>query len=206
MNRTVLALGGGVVALGIAGAIFWGLRPVPESPSPAAVNAAGAEIGGPFELTTHEGERITSEELIDGPTLVYFGYTFCPDVCPVDTQVMVEAVAMLEEKGIEATPVFITVDPARDDPEALKYWAEAHHPRMVALTGTAEEIAAAAEEYKVYYEKVETPDSEAGYLMNHSAFTYLMTEDGLAAMFRNGYPPEEMASEVERVLTAEGRV
>ena len=206
MQRLVLGIAGGALVAIAAAAIFLLVREEPDPLPERVVDAAGSEIGGPFELTSHEGERVTAEALIDGPTLVYFGYTFCPDVCPVDTQVMVEAVAMLEEKGIEATPVFITVDPARDDPEALKYWAEAHHPRMVALTGTAEEIAAAAEEYKVYYEKVETPDSEAGYLMNHSAFTYLMTEDGLAAMFRNGYPPEEMASEVERVLTAEGRV
>ena len=143
---------------------------------------------------------MTSAEVIDGPALLYFGYTFCPDVCPVDVAVIAEAVDLLARRGIEVKPVFITVDPARDTPEALAYWAEAMHPKMVALTGTPEEIAAAAKAYKVYYKKVEVEGSEADYLMNHTTFTYLVTPDGVRAVLRREASPEEMADVVAAIL------
>ena len=99
------------------------------------LNADGADIGGPFELTAHTGDRVTAETVIDRPTLIYFGYTFCPDICPVDAQVMVDAVDLLAGRGIDVRPVFITVDPARDTPKELSYYAEALHPKLLALTG-----------------------------------------------------------------------
>lgn len=200
MTRLVLVLAAGAVGVIAAAAVLLMLGDTDDPASPASVSVAGAEIGGPFELTTHEGERVTADALIDGPTLVYFGYTFCPDVCPVDAAVMADVVDLLDQRGIEVTPVFITVDPARDDPQALSQFVDAMHPRMVGLTGTEEEIASAAEAYKVYYSKVETEGSAADYLMNHSAFIYLMTPDGLAAVFRRGFPPEEIADEAARVL------
>ena len=187
-----LATGIGAVTLFL---LFWSEEP-PRPDSALAV--AGADIGGPFELTTHAGERITSEELIDGPTIVYFGYTFCPDVCPVDVAVMSQATDLLAERGHDVTPVFVTIDPGRDTPEILAAFAEAMHPEMVALTGSAEDVARAAEAYRVYYEKA--GDEPENYLMNHSAFTYLMTPDGLQAIFRRGATPEEIADEAERVL------
>lgn len=206
MLRIMLSIAGATAVLVAAAAIFL-LMKDPDTPvSPAAVSLGDTELGGPFTLTDQTGRRITSAEVIDGPTLVYFGYTFCPDVCPVDTQVMVEAVELLAARGIEVTPVFVTVDPARDDVEALRYWAEAHHPEMIALTGSDEDIRNAAGAYRVYYDKVEAGDGAAGYLMNHSAFTYFMMPDGIAGLFRNGFPPEEMAAEVERILRNRGAV
>ena len=202
MRNAVMALGG-LVFVGLAGAaIFLSLKQ-PEGPlSPAAVNVAGAEIGGPFTLTDQSGARVTSAGLIDGPTLIYFGYTFCPDVCPVDVAVMASAVDLLAEQGFGVTPVFVTIDPARDTSEALIYYAEAMHPELVALTGTAAEIKAAANAYRVYYERVDLEDSAADYLMSHSTFTYFVMPDGLKALFRNGFPPEEMAGEIARILRA----
>jgi protein SCO1/2 len=203
MRNAVMALAGLVFAGLAAAAIFLALKQ-PEGPvSPAAVNIAGAGIGGPFTLTDHTGARVTSAELIDGPTLIYFGYTFCPDICPVDVAVMASAVDLLAGQGFEVTPVFITIDPARDTPEALAYYAEAMHPRMVALTGTEAEIRAAADAYRAYSQRVDLEDSAAGYLMNHSTFTYFVMPDGLKALFRNGFPPEEMAGEVARILRRE---
>ena len=200
MRNVVMALGG-LVFVGLAGAaIFLSLKQ-PEGPlSPAAVNVAGAEIGGPFTLTDQSGARVTSAGLIDGPTLIYFGYTFCPDVCPVDVAVMASAVDLLAGQGFEVTPVFITIDPARDTPEALAYYAEAMHPEMVALTGTEAEVKAAADAYRVYYQRVDLEDSAAGYLMSHSTFTYFVMPDGLKALFRNNFPPEEMVGEIARIL------
>ncbi|HUF57345.1 MAG TPA: SCO family protein [Thermohalobaculum sp.] len=199
MQRLMLALAAALAAgIGLIALVLLLAGPE-EGQSPSAISVAGADIGGPFELTDHRGRRVSSDELIDGPTLVYFGYTFCPDVCPVDVAVMAEAADLMAERGIEATPVFVTIDPARDTPEVLSWFADAMHPDMVGLTGSDEDIAAAAGAYKVYYARAEG-DDPANYLMNHSAFIYLMTPDGLAALFRRGATPEEIAREAERVL------
>lgn len=199
MQRLMLALAAAlVVGVGLIALVLLLAAPE-EGRSPSTISVAGADIGGPFELTDQDGRRVASDELIDGPTLLYFGYTFCPDVCPVDVAVMAEATDLMAERGIDATPVFITVDPARDTPAVLSWFADAMHPEMVGLTGSEEEIAAAAEAYKVYYARAEGDDPD-NYLMNHSAFIYLMTPDGLAALFRRGATPEEIAEEAERVL------
>ena len=211
MRLAVLALTGGVVAAVAVGAGYFALGPgsgaAPESDGPAAqwvVNTEGSDIGGPFTLTSHEGERVSSDELIDGPTLLYFGYTWCPDVCPIDTQVMIDAVNRLEEKGIAVDPVFVTVDPGRDDVEALSHYTDAFHPRMVGLTGTMEEIRRATEAYKAYFSIEKTEPDQEDYLVNHTAFTYFLTPDGLQAMFRHNTPPEAMAAEIARILEARG--
>ena len=201
MRNAVMALAGLVFVALAAAAIFLVAQKPDGQLSPAAVNIAGAEIGGPFTLTDHTGARVTSAEVIDGPTLIYFGYTFCPDICPVDVALMASAVDLLAKQGLEVTPVFITVDPARDTPEALAYYAEAMHPRMIALTGTEAEVKTATDAYKVYYQRVDLAESAADYLMNHTTFTYFVTPDGLKGLFKNGFPPEEMAGEIARILS-----
>ena len=206
MQRIFLGLAALLCAVIAAVAIFLALQE-PEGPvSPAQVNTGDTEIGGSFTLTDHTGSRVSSETLIDGPTLIYFGYTFCPDICPVDVAQMASATEMLAERGIEVTPVFVTVDPARDTPEQMAYYVEAMHPEMVGLTGSAEEIRETAEKFRVYYQKVELEDSAAGYLMNHTAFTYLVTPEGVEAVFRNKLPEgqnpaEEIARGVEKILS-----
>lgn len=203
MRNAVMTLAGVVFVALAAAAIFLAVKP-PDGPvSPAAVNIAGVEIGGPFALTDHTGAPVTSATLIDGPALIYFGYTFCPDICPVDVALMASAVDLLAEQGFDVKPIFITIDPARDTPEALAYYAEAMHPKMTALTGSEAEIRAVADAYKVYYERVDLADSAAGYLMNHTTFTYFIMPDGVRTLFRNGFPPEEMAGEVARILSRE---
>ena len=202
MMKPVLATATIVVAGSLAVAGWFALQPSSSGHvSPAMVNADGAAIGGPFELTTHTGARITADELIDGPTLIYFGYTFCPDICPVDTQIMADAVDLLAERGIAVKPVFITIDPERDTPKELSYYAEAMHPKLVALTGTEAEVRVAADAYKVFYQRVDLEDSAAGYLMNHTGYTYLMTpQKGITALFRRDFPPEQIADDIEKVL------
>ena len=203
MRTVALATAGALVAAIIGVALWLGLAQHPVELSPYMVNVQGADIGGPFELTDQHGQRVSSDQLIDRPTLIYFGYTFCPDVCPVDTQKMAQAIDILDGQGIDVKPVFITVDPERDTPEALADYAAAVHPKMVALTGTPEEIKKAADAYKVYYQKVETPDSAAGYLMNHTSYFYLMMPGkGLVALFRDNATPESLASDIARVLAA----
>jgi protein SCO1 len=203
LRIAILSVTGALVAVIVAAAIWLALGERPAELSPSMLNVDGAEIGGPFELTDQTGGRVTSDELIDGPTLIYFGYTFCPDVCPLDVQKMAQAVDILAERGVTVTPVFITVDPERDTPDELARWAAAVHPDLVALTGSADAIRAAADAYKVYYQKAEVEGSAAGYLMNHTSYFYLMTPGkGITAMFRHDVTPEGLAADIERVLGA----
>ncbi|MDT8345981.1 MAG: SCO family protein [Thermohalobaculum sp.] len=205
MQRAMIMVAGVVMVAVVATAAFFAFAPRNDGPvSPAAVNVAGAEIGGPFALIRHDGVPVTDRDVITGPTLVYFGYTFCPDICPIDVQLMADAVDLLEAKGIAVTPVFVTIDPERDTPEALAPYVEAMHPKMIGLTGEVAAIKAAADAYKVYFARVDVADSAAGYLMNHTGFTYFMMPDGVAGLFRRGFPSEEIAAEVERVLKARG--
>lgn len=205
MQRLMLFLSGGVVVLAVAVSVYLAIAPdKPKLTAPALLRADVSVIGGPFTLTDHTGAQVASAELIDRPTLMYFGYTYCPDVCPIDTANMIEAVEMLKAEGMAVQPVFITVDPERDTPASLKEWVDVMHPDLVGLTGSLDDIAAVAESFRVYYDKVSMPDSEAGYLMSHSAYMYLMMPDGLAAIIRNSMPPEEIARGVRQVLAAQG--
>jgi protein SCO1/2 len=153
----------------------------------------GGSIGGPFTLTDENGKRVTEKDVLTGPSLVYFGYTFCPDICPTDTARNAEAVDALEEMGHEVTPVFISVDPSRDTPGILKEWTDYIHPRMIGLTGTPEEIAAVAREYRTYYKVPENPADDL-YTVDHMTQTYLMLPQyGFVDFFTREATPEEIA-------------
>lgn len=162
-----------------------------------ASNVAGtASIGGPFTLIDEDGRSVTDRDVLTTPSLVYFGYTFCPDVCPTDTARNAEAVDALEEQGYEVTPVFISVDPERDTPAVLKEWTDYLHPRMIGLTGTPENIAAVAKAYRTYY-KVPEDRSDEYYLVDHMTQTYLMLpETGFVEFYNREMSAEEMASSV----------
>ncbi|MCV2872602.1 SCO family protein [Defluviimonas sp. WL0050] len=162
-----------------------------------ASNIAGAAaIGGPFTLVDEDGRTVTDKDVLTKPSLVYFGYTFCPDVCPTDTARNAEAIDALEEQGFEVTPVFISVDPDRDTPAVLKEWTDYLHPRMIGLTGSAEQIAAAAKQYRTYY-KVPEDKSDEYYLVDHMTQTYLMLpETGFVEFFNREMTAEDMANSV----------
>ena len=151
------------------------------------------QIGGPFELVNAQGETVTDEDVITEPTLLYFGYTFCPDVCPLDTVRNAEAVDLLEAQGKMVTPVFITIDPERDTPEAVGDFAHNVHERMIGLTGSPEQIQAASQAYRTYYKKQDAEDEF--YLVDHSTFTYLvLPEHGFVEYFRRDKSPEDVAT------------
>jgi protein SCO1/2 len=158
--------------------------------------AGGADsIGGPFTLIDKTGRTVTDADVITGPTLIYFGYTFCPDVCPIDTVRNAEAVDILEERGIEVTPVFISIDPARDTPEVVGDFAANIHPRMIGLTGTEEQVRAASLAYRTYF--AVQPAEDEFYLVDHSTFTYLvLPEVGFVDFFRREATPDEIADRV----------
>jgi protein SCO1/2 len=159
------------------------------------VSGGAGSIGGPFTLTDQDGNTVTQADIITGPTLLYFGYTFCPDVCPLDNARNAEVADILEERGIDVSPVFISVDPARDTPDVLQGYTENLHPRMIGLTGTEEQIRAATQAYKVYFRL--QPAEDEYYLVDHSTFTYLvLPEAGFVEFFRRETTADEMADRV----------
>ena len=164
---------------------------------------AGGDIGGPFTLVNTAGQTVTDAEVLIKPSLVYFGYTFCPDVCPFDMARNVDAVDLLAERGIEVTPVFISIDPERDTPEALADYAANMHPKLVALTGSPEQVKGASQAYKTFYRK--QPAEDEFYLVDHSTFTYLMLPGtGFVDFFRREITSEQMAGSAACFLEAGG--
>jgi len=141
----------------------------------------GARIGGPFTLTDQDGQRVSSDQFDGRYRLVYFGYTYCPDICPVDLQQIGLALKQLEESDPEVAkrvqPIFITTDPERDTPAVMKEYVSAFHPRLIGLTGTPEEIAAVSKSFGVYALKQENEGSSE-YLVNHSRLAMLFGPKG----------------------------
>ncbi len=142
---------------------------------------AGGSIGGPLSLTDETGAAVTDADLFKKPALVYFGYTFCPDVCPLDNVRNAEAMDILDERGIEISTYFITVDPARDTAPVMAEYTNNIHPALVGLTGTDAQIKTAAAAYKVAYVRHE--DEGEFYGVDHTTFTYLMLPGGAFADF-----------------------
>jgi len=166
--------------------------------------AGGAQIGGAFTLVDENGATVTDRGVIDQPSLVYFGYTFCPDVCPLDNARNAEAVEILESRGDIVKPVFISIDPQRDTPEILRDFTDNLHPRMVGLTGTPEQVKAASQTYRTYFKKQEPEEgNEQFYLVDHSTFTYLVFPDeGFIEFFKRDTTPEALADGVQCFLEA----
>jgi protein SCO1 len=159
-----------------------------------AVAGGPATIGGPFTLTDEDGRVVTDKDVLGKPSLVYFGYSFCPDVCPTDLARNAGAVDILGQMGHEVTPVFISVDPGRDTPEVLKQWTDALHPQMVGLTGSADQIAAAAKAYRTIY-RVPTDPQDQFYLVDHMTYTYLMIPGtGFAEFFQSADSADDVAT------------
>lgn len=156
MPRIAAIAAASLTLVALAAGAFFALRPSSDDPYADCRTAkvlGTAAIGGPFTLTSGTGARVTDTEVITRPTLIYFGYAFCPDVCPTDLARNATAADILVERGIDVELAFITIDPARDTPEVLREYASMIHPRLVGLTGTPEEIAAVASAYKVFYRK-----------------------------------------------------
>jgi protein SCO1/2 len=189
----------------IGGVWFFTMRPTSDDPyaqcRASAVAGGSDQIGGPFTLVNGAGETVTEKDVITEPALLYFGYTYCPDVCPFDTARNAEAVDLLAERGMSVTPVFISVDPERDTPEVVGDFAELLHERMIGLTGSPEQVKAASQAYRTYYRKQEG-DPEY-YLVDHSTFTYLvLPEVGFVDFFRREVTPQQMADRVACFIQA----
>jgi len=174
------------------------------------------QYGGPFALVDHHGRGVTDTDFKGRYMLVFFGYTYCPDVCPTDLRIIGDAMDMLGDAGESVQPLFITIDPERDTPEVLADFVANFHPRLLGLTGSKQQIASIANDYGVTFFKVFFPpsvsvsddqsentsdDDNAAYLVNHSAATYLMGPDGkFITYFPHATTPENMARQIHRIM------
>lgn len=162
---------------------------------------AGGQIGGSFDLVDTNGTPVTDATLLAKPALIYFGYASCPDVCPLDNARNAEAAALLAKKGLDVTPVFITVDPTRDTQAVLADYVS-NFEGLVGLTGTEAQTSAAAKAFKVYYQIPEKRDP--GYMVDHTTMTYLMLPKiGFVEFFQRDDTAENMAEEAACFLTAQ---
>jgi protein SCO1/2 len=179
-------------------ALFLAGCSAPSAPPPLE----GASMGGPFTLTDQNGRRVSDRDFAGKYRLVYFGYTFCPDVCPVDMQVIGAGLRRFEAqdaaRAARVQPIFISVDPARDTPPVLRQFVAAFHPRMIGLTGSEAEIGQVAREYRIFYERGEASPG-GGYMVNHTRMAVLYGPEGRPiAMIPHDQGPEGVATELGR--------
>jgi len=185
----------------VAAAAFLVLRPAPTPKG----NLTGATVGGPFTLTDETGRTVTSETFRGQWRLMYFGFTWCPDICPTDTAKLAAGLKLFEEqhpaRAKALQPLFVTVDPERDTPAALAQFTASFHPRLLGLTGTREQIDAALKAFRIYAQKVPGTTADA-YTYDHLAVLYLMDPDGRPVQFLAGpaATPESIAQMLEQFL------
>ncbi len=179
------SLGIKLAAIAVAAFVIGGLAAIAIIPglgerlgAARSVTTGKALVGGPFSLVDQTSRPVTDRDYLGRYMLVYFGFTQCPDICPTGLQVIGAALDQIGSKADRITPMFITIDPERDTPAKLAEYVRAFHPRMVGLTGSAEEIHAVAKAYRVYYKKVPDARFPGDYTMDHTSIMYLMGPDG----------------------------
>jgi protein SCO1 len=160
-----------------------------------------ALVGGPFLLVGADGKPVTDRDFRGRYMLIFFGFTHCPDICPAELQVIAQALEQLGDKAKNVVPIFITVDPERDTPEAMGNYVKSFGHNFVGLTGSPEAIAAAAKAYRVSYAKAEDKESAPDYGVDHSALVYLMDPEGrYVTHFSYGLSAEQMAEKLGKLL------
>lgn len=194
-TRQILILGLlGAVAIGIG--LWAGLQTTQQSPVQGY-----PDLGGDFTLTSDKGP-VSLADLRGKVVPIYFGFTFCPDVCITSLSAMAAGMKQLSEaEQAEVQPLFITIDPERDDPARVGEYARYFHPSFVGLTGTLDEITAVAKRHFVIFEKVPLDDSEMGYTMDHSSIVYVVGRDGvIKSLIHHGEKPEAIANALREAL------
>ena len=162
-------------------------------------------VGGPFSLIDSAGKRVTDKDFRGRYMLVFFGYTYCPDVCPSGLQVISAALDQLGPAADKITPLFISIDPARDTPEKMGAYVKSFHPRLIGLTGSPEETAAAIKNYRVYAKKVPDDRNPADYTMDHSSIVYLMSPAGELITFSAELTKADvLAQQIRKGLAVKG--
>jgi protein SCO1/2 len=172
--------------------MFWAMGGLSKVAQPAA-------IGGPFQLTDQNGKAVTDKSLKGKPTLIFFGYTHCPDVCPTSLFEISEVLRVMGKDADKINAVFISVDPERDTPATMKDYLSSFDPHLEGLSGDPAETAKVISSYRVYAKKVPTKDGD--YTMDHTALIYLMDRDGkFVSPFNLKRTPEEAAADLKRLL------
>jgi cytochrome oxidase Cu insertion factor (SCO1/SenC/PrrC family) len=190
-----------LVAVLVAVSLIAGAAPPQEAGREEAARfmselmAGTAPVGGPFTLEDQHGNRKSLADFRGSVVLLYFGYAFCPDICPTDLAAMAELVRTLGASGNAVQPVFVTLDPERDTPEVLRSYAAAFHPRLIALRGREQDVRRAATSYKVSFEKVGL--ASGNYVIDHMAFIFVLDRQGRYAAF---FPPGTSAQRMKPVV------
>ena len=196
----------GVVVIGLAIGTAASIGVFPDArqrllPSAAQTVSGKALVGGPFSLTDSSGKRVTDKDFRGRDMLVFFGFTACPDICPTSLQLMSAALDKLGPKADRIAPIFITIDPERDTAAKLDEYVKHFSPRIVGLTGTPDEIAAAAKAYRVYYNKVPNKAVPGDYTMDHTGIIYLMDANGdYVTHFTPVTPVDDMTAKLAKLL------
>eukprot|EP00899_Mesostigma_viride_P003563 jgi/Mesvir1/13207/Mv06166-RA.1 len=162
-----------------------------------------AAIGGPFTLTDHNGKGFTEKDLLGKFSVLYFGFTHCPDICPDELLKLADALDIIEKQThYQVTPVFISVDPERDSVEHVREWVKEFHPRLIGLTGSPDQVKAAARAYRVYYVKAsEAGASSDDYLIDHSIVMYLLDPEGnFVTFFGKNHSAESIAEQISQYI------
>jgi protein SCO1/2 len=190
-----------LLAAAVAGGTLWHLGDLQSGQGTQTISETPVSIGGPFQLTDQNGMPKSDADFRGKYMLLFFGYTYCPDVCPTTLAVMSAALDRMGQRADRIVPVFVTVDPKRDTPQAIKTYLSAFGPRWVGLTGTPEQIAEVAKEYRVYY-RVNGADGE-NYTVDHSGVVYLMKPDGsYLANYSLSNSPDQMAADLTKKTIA----
>lgn len=201
-TETIAILAGAAVVAMLGGVTAFVLTGESDQFAECRVGAVAGgtdAIGGPIELVSETGETVTEEEIFTRPSLLYFGYTYCPDVCPLDTVRNAEAVDILAERGHDVQPIFVSVDWQRDDAQTMADFTSNLHEDMLGLTGSEEQVRAASKAYRTYF-SIRDPEDEY-YLIDHSTFTYLVLPDtGFLEYFRRELTAEQLADRVGCLL------
>jgi len=202
MSKTIAIAASSLVgALIIGGVVATTVMAPSDRFAECRTSRIAGTVGGPFTLVNSDGDEVSETDIITKPSLLYFGYTFCPDVCPLDVARNVDAIDILKEEGYDIQPVFISIDPERDTPEVVGDFAANMYPDMIGLTGSPQQVKAASQAYKTFYQKqAGDPDY---YLVNHSTSSYLVyPEDGFIQFFDRSLRPDQMAEQLKCFLEA----
>jgi cytochrome oxidase Cu insertion factor (SCO1/SenC/PrrC family) len=186
-----------LVAALIGGVLWYESEKVPGLGR--VVTTGQADVGGPFQLTDQNGKRVSDKDFRGRYMLIYFGYSFCPDVCPTTLAVMAQALEKLGDRAARVTPILITIDPERDTPKVLEDYVKAFGPSFVGLTGSVTEIKDVEKKYRVYATK--RPLEGGNYGMDHSSVIYLMGPDGkIVSFYDEAISPDDLAKELKQKL------
>ncbi len=208
MYGKLIGLGTAVIATAVVYSVGANLMTPadPFAPCRDTERSAMQSVGGAFTMVGDGGETLSSKEIFTKPTLLYFGYTFCPDVCPLDNFRNAEAIDLAQKAGVDAKAVFATIDPQRDTREVMTEYTENFSGNMQGLTGSPDQVSQAAEAFGVVYERRESDDPEF-YLMDHSTLTYIvLPEEGPVDVVRRSSSPEDVASKLACFAKVNGAV